>query len=309
MFSNKIMSLLNQFIPVGLAMKGLEKVDPRMKSFIGSAVGFGYGANEIIDYLRSKSHTAAQKANRQDLEQRVAQGTARPDEAANLERLKQSEVPGDVLQGAATGAAGLLGGMGAAGLLKGAAQGASPALQSQASRVGSVASQPIAQQSAPNTIAPASLTPQPSPLASQASRMGGVASRPIAQQGASNVIPPASLKGRMAGGRAQPVQATPQVPSDIFLKKHPELGMFLEKKINEGIAPAEAAKRARGVTKFKSKISSLEDHLGQPFEDIVSQVFGMPEAASQSQGNTAQDIAQLQALMQQWMAMRGGRGG
>lgn len=255
------MALLNQFIPVGLAVKGLEKIDPRMKSFIGAAGAFGYGANEIISYLRSKTHTASQKANRANLEESVARGTARPDEAANLERLNQSEIPGDILQGAGALGAGALGGLGASGALSAAQQAVAPGVQAAASRVGKVASQPIA------------------------------------HQGAKNTIPAQSLGSRAA-------QGAPAAP-DVFLRKHPELGRFLENRINQGIDPMTASKQAKTVKALQPKIRDIEQSMGQPLESLVSQVFG----GGQAQGRQAPSQAQSALLeaINQTKSLLGGR--
>jgi hypothetical protein len=275
MFSNKIMSLINQFIPVGLAVKGLEKIDPRMKSFIGAAGAFGYGANEIISYLRSKTHTASQQANRQNLEESVARGTARPDEAANLERLNQSEIPGDILQSAGALGAGALGGLGAAGRVP---QAAAQMAQSPAQQGAAKVQQAVGQIGGPMAQMQGASTPVMSGRAIQSAK---------------------SALGTLAQNRAQP-----QNPFDMFKRENPELGRFIEKKANEGIYPTDAAKRAKAVIKFKTPIQKIEKRLGQKFEDVVGQIFG---AGEQQQAGPSQAKSALLEAINQTKSLLGGR--
>ncbi len=96
-----IMSFLSPFIPVGLAVKGLEKINPKMKSFFGGALAAGYTVNQALDYLRSEGSS-------------LNEGNSRPDELAAQNRRQNEEVPLKIGKGAAVLGASALGGIGAA---------------------------------------------------------------------------------------------------------------------------------------------------------------------------------------------------
>ena len=108
---NKVLPLLNEFLPSALAIKGLSKVDPRISNFLTGALSAGYGADAAIDFLRDRLSTTAQKSERRRLESRVERGTARPDEMAGLNRIETSEQVPRLAANLATGAAGLAGGL------------------------------------------------------------------------------------------------------------------------------------------------------------------------------------------------------
>jgi len=104
---DRILPLLNKFVPLGIAVKGLERVSPKIKSFLGGATAAGYSANEAIDFLRDQFSGPQMKQ---------PGAGARLDEQAAFNRRQHEETPQRVAQGiAATGAAGL-GGLGAAAL-------------------------------------------------------------------------------------------------------------------------------------------------------------------------------------------------
>lgn len=101
---DKIKSLINPLVPIGLAVKGLEKINPKMKAFFGGATAAGYSANEAMDFLRSEFGS---KQN---------QFGNRPDEEAAMNRSEHERAPERLAKGAAIGAAGILGGIGGAAL-------------------------------------------------------------------------------------------------------------------------------------------------------------------------------------------------
>ncbi len=110
--------LLNKLIPIGLAVKGLEKVDPRLKTFFTGAFASGYGADEAMDFLRTKF----ENPEHERLEEGSKRGSLRPDEAAGLQQIRKSQdIKNNVKKGVALGA-GLAGG--AASLLLGGNKGA-----------------------------------------------------------------------------------------------------------------------------------------------------------------------------------------
>ncbi len=104
---NKILPLLNKALPVGLAIKGLGKIDPRLSNFASGAFGAGYTADQVIDFLRTSFENPGEKGVRKGLDQRAAQGTARPDELAAKKRIGQTDLPYDLLKGGAALAGGL----------------------------------------------------------------------------------------------------------------------------------------------------------------------------------------------------------
>ena len=87
---NQIMPLLNKFIPPALAMKGLSKVDPKMKDFFNSAIGYGYGTDAVLDFLR-QHFSSGPSAEETRLLGKEKGGALRPDEAANLAQLKSQQ--------------------------------------------------------------------------------------------------------------------------------------------------------------------------------------------------------------------------
>jgi len=104
---NRILPLLNKIVPLGLAAKGLEKINPKMKSFFSGAVAAGYTANEAMDFLRDQFSSGVEQQK---------SGSLRPDEQAGINRRKQEEAPARIAQGIGTLAAGALGGVGASAL-------------------------------------------------------------------------------------------------------------------------------------------------------------------------------------------------
>lgn len=107
----QILALLNRALPIGLATKGISKVNPRIGSFVQGALGSGYTADQVFGFLRSKLEGTASAAERSRLEAGERAGTLRPDERAAREEISQSRRAGDLLQTAAGLGAGVLGGI------------------------------------------------------------------------------------------------------------------------------------------------------------------------------------------------------
>ena len=108
---SRIMPLLNELVPVGMAVKGLEKIDPRFKKFFASAAGAGFGIDQAMGYLRSKFSGSGKTQTNMNL---------RADEQANQALVRQSherpQAAGNALRtGAALGGA-ALGGLTGLGL-------------------------------------------------------------------------------------------------------------------------------------------------------------------------------------------------
>lgn len=104
---SQILPFLKASIPYALAVKGLEKVDPRMKNFFTQAAAAGWGANEALDFLRNKFEGSGNKNERSRLETGSEKGTLRPDEAAGLAQIEQRERPMDLAQKGLAGAVGI----------------------------------------------------------------------------------------------------------------------------------------------------------------------------------------------------------
>jgi hypothetical protein len=115
----KILPFLNKALPTGLAIKGIEKINPGLGDFLSGAFGAGYTADQALDFLRDKLETPGNKGVHENLEQRQAQGMNRPDQAAALKSIRESKEPANVMANAITGGAALAGGLGAIGKLKG----------------------------------------------------------------------------------------------------------------------------------------------------------------------------------------------
>jgi hypothetical protein len=51
---NRILPLLNKYIPTALAFQGIQKISPTLKKFATGAVASGYTTDQVIDYLRNR---------------------------------------------------------------------------------------------------------------------------------------------------------------------------------------------------------------------------------------------------------------
>lgn len=91
-------NLLSNLLPVAIAMKGLENVSPKMKSFLASAGAAGYTADQTLDFLRSQFLSSKMTPTTE---------TSRPDELSAEKRKAREDLPLKVAQGAGTLAVGL----------------------------------------------------------------------------------------------------------------------------------------------------------------------------------------------------------
>ena len=108
---DKVLPLLKQAIPTAAAMKGIAAADPRLKAFIFAATAAGYGADMVMDFLRSVGGQPGEQEFDQRTRERKAQGKARPDELADLADTETA----DAAQGLAKAGIGIAAGLGAAG--------------------------------------------------------------------------------------------------------------------------------------------------------------------------------------------------
>ena len=105
------MGLLKQYLPVGMAAKGLSSVDPRIVSFITGATAAGYGVDMIKDFLKDVTLKGPEKDLVRRQRAKKEAGTARPDEQANLSGGKIAGNIGNAIGAGLT----VAGGLGAAG--------------------------------------------------------------------------------------------------------------------------------------------------------------------------------------------------
>lgn len=95
---SKMLPFLNKLIPVPLAIKGLQKLNPKMNQLFANAAGVGYGAEEVMDFLREQTSPKQRDPG------------LRPDEAAAQSRIEQGTQIPELLGkvgGAALGGAGI----------------------------------------------------------------------------------------------------------------------------------------------------------------------------------------------------------
>jgi hypothetical protein len=101
---NKILPFLNEYIPEELALKGINKVSPKIGSFLQKGLASGLPIAGGLAFLKDQLQgTKQQKIDR----------TLRPDEQAGLTRQAQSKAETQKLKGAAKLGIGLAGGLGA----------------------------------------------------------------------------------------------------------------------------------------------------------------------------------------------------
>lgn len=117
---DRIAPLLNKVVPTALAVKGIQKVNPRLGKFLTSAVASGFGMDEAIDFLRNRFGNQQGEKFKAQLQEKGRQGKLRPDEEAAQESIRQSErTPNAIGTGARLGAtlAGGIGGLVSSALL------------------------------------------------------------------------------------------------------------------------------------------------------------------------------------------------
>ena len=91
-----------------------------------------------------------------------------------------------------------------------------------------------------------------------------------------------------------------------FMKQNPELGSFLQKAIEAGQSPEDAAMRAKGVKKFRDAIANIEDSVGQPFESLLSQLFqGASQSQPKQQKQSSPAMSQFMQALQQFQQLTG----
>ncbi len=278
----RAMPFFNNIIPFGLALKGLEKLDPKLRSFISGAALAGYPANATLDYLKEKFQDSDKADEMSVLEHEKLSGTARPDEKAAAEILKQQQTIPNALQGAATLASGGLGGAAALGNLG----------------LGAFQQSPQSQQ--PNQQAP-----QQQQLTNQQKQIPFDDIKQLTHQQEPQSQTKAALPQREE-------QANVSDRLGKYFKDFPDLVNFLQKQIDKGMSPREAATDARSHRLHANVIKHIEQDLNKPFEDLMDYVFGVSTSGQESKSVTQQATSQpteaKQALMQAIQAIKARRG-
>ena len=261
----KIMSLINKFIPVGIAVKGLEKLDPRFKKYFSAAIGAGYGADQAIDFLRSRLSPESQGSDH-----------ARPqEESANID-VERSYQPQKIAAG--------LGGA-ALGGLSGAALGA-------ASEIGS---------NLPKEKQPISYKTE-IPSSFEEPDFGETIVKHGKEHPAKLEREKMRVLNEREGAVPEKIQEQlQQFIGNIIAQYSPELSAFLEEQIQSGRDPLEAGAIAQSSGKYQSVIQKMQKDLKRKFSDILSEIYGGTQKQRQAttsaqQKNNQADEAIFAAL-------------
>jgi hypothetical protein len=110
---SRMVPLLNKLVPAGLALRGLSKISPQLANFATTSLSAGYGADQILDYLRDRTAAPGDLNESERLKKGEESGSLRPDEKRSLAKRKQNEVGKTIASagiGLATGLAGMGGG-------------------------------------------------------------------------------------------------------------------------------------------------------------------------------------------------------
>lgn len=260
---NRIIPLLNKFIPVSLAVKGLGKVDKRFVNYFEGAAIAGFGADQALDYLREKFESPADESERNRLGNKVARGTARPDEMASSKEFERANTIKKGAQTAATLGAAALGAPALAGLIGG--QGGEEELQ-----------QPTPEEKGfqyPQHTAGGKQSNLPNPLASQAQ------------------TPP-------TGQQQQPQVSTS--PLDTLAQFSPALAQFMESSLSQGMPLSKAIWLAKYHPDLTQDVLQIEKGTKQKFQDFMGHLFKgyeQQQKQSQNQSNPQTGGKGQQALM------------
>lgn len=210
---DKILAILNKTLPIGIALKSLSRINPRMQSFIKGSLAAGYGGNEILGFLKNQISPPGERLG----------PTPRPDEEARANIIEKSELPLNLAKGAATAGLALGGGALASAL-------------------------------------PAAV--------------GAVVDGGQEEEKVSETVTEKPMKAKEPSLREKIVEDVKYMtPSDTFIRKHPELGRFLDSLIKQGLSPVEAASQAKRSKKWSPLVSSIEESMGQPFEELIGRLF------------------------------------
>ena len=105
--------LLSNLLPAAISVKGLSRIDPRFSKFIYNALSSGYGAENVVDYLRDRMAPEGDKMENERLEQGSQQGSLTSQERVALAKRRQEKGTGKAIAagvGILSGLGGLSGG-------------------------------------------------------------------------------------------------------------------------------------------------------------------------------------------------------
>ena len=255
-------SIVNKGLSLGAMMQALSGVSPEMRRFIGGAFTAGYGAKNIIEFLRDqvggKSHLSRNRH-------------MRPDEEAALARQESDQLPLDVATNLASGAIGLGGGALARGLGAAASALGTTLPQSGASGAGPAATQSGASPQLPTPSAPAPLP-----------------------------VPAKGLKAQVQADIAKQQAPSPTTmihdPLEGLKQAHPQLAKFVENQALKGNTADMIAKQARSIRALSGEVQKVEEKAGVDFALVLDQLLGN---ARRSAEQASEKIAQGAAMSDQ----------
>jgi len=120
--TSKVKTLMKAPVGAGTVLQGLTKLVPHLGSFISGAYSAGYAADQILDFVRSRTESPSERRKEDLLRQRSSSGEARPDEKAMLSSIEQSRAPLEAAFGAGKGLAQIAGGLGVSSAVSGQQQ-------------------------------------------------------------------------------------------------------------------------------------------------------------------------------------------
>ena len=111
------------------------------------------------------------------------------------------------------------------------------------------------------------------------------------------------------GNAPEPRGTPPTNPNppgfQTFMDKHPELASYLDKLINSGITPREAALQAKKQRKLSPFIQDIEQNIGQNLEDLLDQLFQREQPKQSQKQNPTDKISRVIGLLQKQQMKQG----
>lgn len=261
----------------GTILNTLKKVVPHLNPFFSAASAAGYGASQIISFLRHRVENPNQAATQRNLEQREGQNLITGAEQSLLEAQRASNQPWDLAESLprAIGA-----GVGALGAISGAFKG-----------------QPKEKQQAE----------QPTdPRVEQVQRaQGGLDMRNAEQR------TPRPGQATVQPTPAQNPQPVMQPVSDNqffdhFLSQYPQLGQFIQKQISANKTPEETYTLLKKSPLYSGVVKRLEEGAQESFLDTMKRLFfpaqrpshsSAPQQTNDAAAQLAQVLSQINASL------------
>jgi len=273
-------AVINQLIRSGFSLKAMKSMAGpnagKWKSFVNSALGYGYGAGEIIDFMQANEDPSKTRF-REKIDARRSRGMATPEEEAAYSDAQAR--PGQSLSQAATRAAPLAAAMNIPGLFGGQAQQQQPTEPIE----------PIAPQSA-NAI------PQ-----NAQNRLAGMMK---AHKGKSPLnmesLKQQSTQRRLGEMQSRASQSLRESVSDIAPTVF-EQAQALVQRMSPEEASLQIRKSAKRTPAIAKEISRLRRERGLRLEDVIAQEFQAGAQAGTQAGAQAgtQGVDQILAELNQ----------